>query len=257
MRRTVLMMSIFACICGMQALSAESAQALFDRAIRLKAQSLGAQADRLPGAETVESEARGLFTQAANLFEIEAQTDRRRWYEAGNARWWAGQADRAIRDYRRYLSFDAFRSEVWENLSQARAAAGTEVPGNEGILSRPWFLIFASLAAFFAGTAFLTFAFFMFFRKKVFRKTALIFVAAACCSGIVSFAGFTARGRMGIVIAETRGRKGDSEAYSPSPALPWKAGQEVWVDEVRDTWTRIRVGNTVSWVPTSSLTLFD
>ena len=130
--------------------ASDEAQGLFDRAISLKAAELqqnAANAQNASGAQT----SAALFETSARLFEADAAKDWRKWYEAGNARWWAGQSDRAILDYRRYLANDPFRGEVWENLSQARLAAGTVNPGHEGFLVWPWLLWFASGAAFAAG----------------------------------------------------------------------------------------------------------
>lgn len=229
--------------------ASEEAQKYFDQAIALKATGLNA--------ENNDTKAHDLFIHSAQLYEVEAFTDWHKWYETGNAYWWAGQSGRAILAYRRYLSHDSFRGEVWENLASARLSAGTEQPGHEGFLVWPWFLWFASVASFLAGIAFLLFSLFLFFKNKRLRTIALV-----CAIASLSFAGASAvsistRGKMAVIVTETQGRKGDSTVYAVSPERSWKVGQEVWVREVRNTWTRIEVGSVFSWVPSESLVSSD
>jgi len=194
-----------------------------------------------------------LFAQAADLFEAAAAVDWRRLYEAGNARWWAGRADMAIIDYRRYLAHDPLRGEVWENLAQARRKAGTQNPGHEGVLVWPWYLWLSSGASAVGGLAFLAFGLFLFFRAPQWRRRALYGGALTLCLAFGALGTLFARGDCAVLAAETAGRKGDAAVYAVWPAEPWKAGQEVWVTGSRDTWTRVRVGDTVSWVPTGAL----
>ncbi len=243
------MLVVFLGVINLSLVASESPRAIFDEAIKLKSESLKSMADR----DSYESKARELFVKAAELFEADAQDNWRDWYEAGNARWWAGQAEKAILDYRRYLLRDGFRGEAWENLAQARLKAGTTAPGREGFLIWPWFLYFAAAAAFLFGGAVLSIGINIYTRNARWRKSALAFGLAAICLAMASAGSMAARGQMAIVITETQGRKGDASVYSPWPASPWKAGQEAWITEVRDTWTRIRVGDTVSWVPSSAL----
>jgi tetratricopeptide (TPR) repeat protein len=264
-------LSLFA---AASAFAADDPQVLFDRAIKLKAAELAGESESsaaqanpapatgqgnqaasnvaAPSASSPETSV-ALFTEAARLFEIAAASDWRHWYEAGNARWWSGDPARAIVDYRRYLSHDPFRGEVWENLAEARRAAKTVDPGHEGVLVWPWYLWFASTAAFVAGLSSLAFALFLFFRKKNWRNVSVALLAAAVCFGAVSAVTFAARPEIAVVIADVQGRKGDSSVYAPFPADPWKAGQEAVVTERRDTWARVLVGQAASWVPLDSL----
>lgn len=257
-------LSLFA---AASAFAADDPQVLFDRAIKLKAAELAGgtaspaaltalTASDLSSPETsaaLFSESARLFSESARLFEIAAATDWRRWYEAGNARWWSGDPARAIVAYRRYLSRDPFRGEAWENLAEARRAAKTLDPGHEGFLAWPWYIWLASAAAFVAGLAALSFALYSFFRKKNWRAVSVALLAVAVCLGAASAAAFAARPEIAVVIADVQGRKGDSAVYAPFPADPWKAGQEAIVTERRDTWARVLVGSTASWVPLDSL----
>jgi tetratricopeptide (TPR) repeat protein len=243
------------------AFAADDPRALFDRAIQLKAaelagesESSAAQTNPAPATSlSIPETSAALFAESARLFEIAAASDWRQWYEAGNARWWSGDPARAIVDYRRYLAHDPFRGEVWENLAEARVAAKTVVPGHEGVLAWPWYLWFASAAAFVAGLSSLSFALFLFFRKKNWRTVSVALLAAAVCLGAVSAATYATRPEIAVAIADVQGRKGDSSVYAPFPADPWPAGQEAVVTERRDTWARILVGSTASWVPLDSL----
>jgi hypothetical protein len=199
------------------------------------------------------SESSGVFAEAARLFEMDASGDWRLRYEAGNARWWAGQYGQAIFDYRQYLARDAFRGEVWENLAEARRAAGTVAPGKEGFFSWPWHLWLAAFACFFASAAFLLFSLFVFMRKKSLIPASVGVLAVAVCLACGSAATLAFRKPVVVLAVETQGRKGDSSVYAPYPTTPWKEGQEAFVTETRDTWTRIIVGDTVSWVPSANL----
>lgn len=223
-----------------------------DDTIAANAKSLFADAIQKKSAG-LEDAALSLFAQAADLFEAAAAVDWRQLYEAGNARWWAGQADKAIVDYRRYLAHDPLRGEVWENLAQARRKAGTQNPGHEGVLVWPWYLWLASGAAAVGGLSFLAFSLFLFWRAPQWRRRALYGGVLTLCLGLGAAGTLFARGDCAVLAAETPGRKGDAAVYAVWPADPWKAGQEVWVTGTRDTWTRVRVGDTVSWVPTGSL----
>lgn len=218
------------------------AQGIFDEAIALR--------------ETEGSASEGsnaLFAESARLFEERAETDWRAWYEAGNARWWAGESGRAIVDYRRYLARDPLRAEAWENLAEARRSAGTANPGREGLLAWPWYLWLAALASFLAGAAALAHSLYLLVARKGWRRAALALLVAAGIAASGSAALIAARKPLAVAVVETQGRKGDSTAYARSPATPWKKGQEFWVLERRDTWVRARVGDAVTWVPASSL----
>lgn len=232
------------------AFASDDARSLFNEAIRLKETGQAAETSR------------DLFAKSAELFEDEATRDWHLWYEAGNARWWALESDRAAADYRRYLAHDYFRGEVWENLAEARRSAQTENPGNEGFSAWPWPLWFVSAAALVAGLGALAFSIFLFLKKTSAGKRSWLHVSVACASIALAFAlaggiSYVARGKIAIVARETPGRKGDSSVYAVWPATPWKAGQEVFIDETRDTWTLVRVGKTVSWVPSDCLIRID
>jgi hypothetical protein len=222
--------------------ASEDGQTLFDQGIRL------ISASRAKG-ESAPPESKALFVRSAQIFETNAVSDWHFWYEAGNARWWSGQADRAIVDYRRYLEKDALRGEVWENLAQARLTAGTQTPGNEGPWIWPWYLWLASAAAFSGGISFFAFSLFLLSRKKSWRTGALFCAAFALCLGLTASFLLVTRAHIAVLTAQTQGYKGDSDAYAPWPAEPWKSGQEVQLLDIRDTWAQIRVGATISWVP--------
>lgn len=226
----------------------EDPQSLFDQAIELRSTAMKSTDVFANSDPSI-----ALFSRAADLFESKAATDFRFWYEAGNARWWEGRPDRAVLDYRRYLSRNPFRSEVWENLSQARAIAGTKAPGGEGFLSWPWFLWLAAGAAFFAGLSVLLFSLYLFFRTRALKKSVIVFFASTIICALFGAVSFASRGDIAIFLIETQGRKGDSSVYAPWSSEKWKAGQEAWILEMRDTWTRARVGSTVFWVPSESL----
>ncbi len=179
------------------------------------------------------------------------------WYEAGNARWWSGSADRAILDYRRALARDPFRGAAWQNLSEARKDAGTADPGHEAFLGYPWHVWFASFAAFFAGLAFFCLSFFLLTGKSRRRSIAVGSLAIAVGFGAGAALTLALRKPMAVFAVETQGRKGDSAAYAPYPEKPWPSGQEAWVIERRDTWVRVRVGSTFSWVQSASLSPVD
>lgn len=236
----------------------EDPQSLFDQAIVLKSNARNSAVVNSTVVDNADVSTNSdpsvaLFSRAADLFESKAAIDFRFWYESGNARWWEGRADRAVIDYRRYLSRDPFRSEVWENLSQAREAAGTKAPGGEGLLRWPWFLWLGAGTAFFAGLSVLLFSLYLFFRTTVLKKNVMVFVACTIVCVVLGAASFALRGDISVVLIETQGRKGDSSVYAPLPTEKWKAGQEVWILETRDTWIRARVGSTVFWVPSESL----
>ena len=242
------------------AFAADDARTLFDQAIRLRAsEQAGNQLSAAPATSAASDvSSHDLFAKSAGLFETEAMRDWRAWYEAGNARWWAGDADKAIADYRRYLAHDYFRGEAWENLAEARHSAQTENPGSEGFLAWPWPLWCLSAAAFVAGLAALSLAVSLFLKKTSARKrhwkTASIALASvALVFFLASGVTYAARGKMAVIASEMQGHKGDSSVYAVWPATAWKAGQEVFVTETRNTWTRIRVGSTVSWVPSDCL----
>jgi hypothetical protein len=248
---------LFFAFAASSAFAADDPRGLFDQAIRLRASELAGPAAVTSGALSAES-SHDLFAKSAELFETESLRDWRLWYEAGNARWWAGDSDKAIGNYRRYLSHDYFRGEVWENLAEARRSAQTQDPGNEGFLAWPWPLWVLSAAALVAGLAALAFSFFLFLKKASEAKRPWLHVSAVLASVALALAlasgiAYAARGNVAVIAKETQGRKGDSSVYAVWPATPWKAGQEVFIAETRDTWTRIRVGKTVSWVPSDCL----
>ena len=87
-----------ACVFATAAETAHAeASARFAEAMRLRAES---------GESSEVSDS--LFTKAADLFESSAREDWRFWFEAGNARWWAGDGAGAVIAYRRYLARDPF-----------------------------------------------------------------------------------------------------------------------------------------------------
>ncbi len=236
---------LLSCVCFF-ASAAETAHAeasaRFAEAMRLRAES---------GESSEVSDS--LFTQAADLFESSAREDWRFWFEAGNARWWAGDGAGAVIAYRRYLARDPFNPRVWHNLSRARTLAGTIPPSGERFLGWPWHLWLASLAALLLGSAALLFAFFLFFRKRPLLRSSVaagIFALAAAlsCAGSVLLSRPQA-----VILTETQGRRGDSAVYAPLPAEPLKRGQEVRILGSRDTWSRVVVGTVECWVPTASL----
>jgi hypothetical protein len=234
--------------------ASEDPSVLFREAISLEESALKPD----PGSSSENSQvsndcAKNLFSKSALLYESAAANDWKFWYEAGNARWWASDPSRAIVDYRRYLANDAFRIEVWENLSEARKAAGTLNPGHEGLGEWPWHLWLASAAACIAGLACLSFGLFLFFRKRPWRNATFTLCSIAVFLALGSVICLGLRKPLAVIVTETQGRKGDSSVYAAFPTSPWKSGQEVWITEVRDTWTRILVGGTVSWVPSQSI----
>ena len=252
---------LFIAFAAQAAFAADDARSLFDEAIRLRASEQAGSAAVTSGAPSVES-SHELFAKSADLFEAEAARDWHLWYEAGNARWWAGDADKAIGNYRRYLAHDYFRGEAWENLAEARRSAQTQDPGNEGVFAWPWPLWLLSAAALIAGFAALSFSVSLFLRKTSLRKRSWRTASIALGSVALAFAlasgiSYAARGDIAVIAKETPGRKGDSSVYAVWPATPWKAGQEVFIAETRDTWTRVRVGKTVSWVPSDCLIRID
>jgi len=251
MKRRYIALVAATLLCGIAAGAQEAAnadpQALFDRAIALKAAKNSASAES----------AQTLFAESARLFEIAAASDWHRWYEAGNAAWWAGQNGRAIRDYRAYLAHDPFASAVWENLAEARRSAGTLDPGHEGVLSWPWCLWLASTAAALVGLAALAFSLWLFFRRRPWRSLAVALLIAGAVVGVGCGVSALARPQVAVFVVETVGRKGDSSAYAASPAAPWLVGQEAVVAERRGAWVRILVGNVVSWVPAANLAGLD
>ncbi len=242
MKRIILCLAfaLFSSVIVLPLFSAEDPRMIFDKAIALKENAK-------------DEEAQLLFVQAADLFESLSASDWHHWYEAGNSFWWAARPDRAVLDYRRYLSHDPFRGEVWENLAQARQAAGTRAPGHEGFLFWPWFLWLASAAAFCIGLSVLFFSLHLFFRARSWRKAAVVLFFIAFFLSLGASVSFAARGKIGVVITSTQGRKGDASVYAPWPADMWKAGQEAWITGQKDTWTRILVGDTVSWIPSDSI----
>lgn len=201
--------------------------------------------------------AAALFTEAADLFETAAREDWRFWFEAGNARWWAGDGAGAVIAYRRYLARDPFNPRVWQNLGSARRLAGTIPPANEGFLGWPWKLWSASLAAFLAGASLLLFSLFLFFRKPSFRTASSTVLACAAVAALLCAGAVLLSRPAAVILCETQGRMGDSAMYTPLPAEPLKPGQEVRILGSRDTWSRVRVGSVECWVPSETLNVID
>ena len=189
-----------------------------------------------------------LFKSSAIGFESAASSDYRHWFDAGTARFCAEEPALAILDLRRFLAHDYFRAEAWENLAEARKAALTRSPGGEGPSVWPWSLWFIDAAALTFGLALLAFGVFLFTRKKSFlRLTCGIAVLTVLFSGATAVS-LAVREPLAVILADTQGRKGDADVYSPQPANPWKAGQEVWIIGQRGDWIRIKVGADTSWI---------
>lgn len=252
------MLLLTACLAGLVPLAAD-APSDFRQALELIVQ---AQADQSAGGLATDTSADGnkaktqaleLFAKAAIDYERQAGADYRRWYEAGNARWWAQQAGRAILDYRRYLAHDPFRAEVWENLAQARASAGTLAPGGEGIGAWPWTIWLLHALALGAGLAALAAGLWLWSRRRAWLRLAIGLAALALLCGAGIGWQRLAPARLAVVLAETQGRKGDAAVYAAQPTQPWNPGQEAWITERRAGWARLDVGGTTSWVPESAI----
>ncbi len=196
-----------------------------------------------------------LFEQSAQAFESMAEQDHALWYEAGNARWWAGQAGLAVLNYRRFLSHDPFRNEVWENLAQARLAAQTIELAGEGLGSWPWSLWFLTSAGISLSFAALTLALKIYTRKTVFARLGLGLGIACLVFALAATISQANRPQLGVVLIETQGRKGDSEVYAIWPEAALKLGQEVWIKEERDGWFRVELGQTSTWLRASVVRL--
>jgi hypothetical protein len=201
--------------------------------------------------------AQELFKQAANQFESAAGSDYRAWYDAGTARYCAGQAGLGSLDLRRYLSHNYFRAEAWDNLAQARKAAGTVAPGNEGVATWPWALWFLVTAAIgLSLSAFCGGLYLLIRRRSALSLSVALGVTALCC-GVASGVSYFSRQPLAVVIVETQGRKGDAAVYGPQPESPWKLGQEAWVTAERSGWVRLEIGGQISWVPRESVEIIE
>ncbi len=224
-----------------------SAQALdqgeesFNRALALME-----EAHSRPGAE---AEALALFEDAATSYETAADADYRWWYEAGNARWWAHEAGAAIIDFRRYLVHDPFDAKVWENLAEARKSAGTTPLSGERLGDWPWALWFLYAGAASFGIALLGFGLFAWSRRKIWSRAGKAASALTVLFALSFGAYWILRPRVGVILTETQGRKGDAAVYAAQPEDPWKRGQEAWIRGARDGWVELQVGASTSWVP--------
>jgi hypothetical protein len=199
------------------------------------------------------SRAQELFKEAAQRFEASSDTDYRAWYDAGTARYCAGQAGLAALDLRRYLAHNYFRAEAWENLAQARKAAGTVAPGNEGVAAWPWALWFLAAAAISLSLAFLGGGLYVLIRRRPAFIAGAALGVAALCFGLASGVSYFSRQPLAVVIVETQGRKGDAAVYGPQPGNAWKQGQEAWITAERSGWLRLEIGGQISWVPKESV----
>jgi len=198
-----------------------------------------------------------LFKSSAIGFESVASSDYRRWFDAGTARFCAGEPALAILDLRHFLAHDYFRAEAWDNLSEARKSALTRAPGGEGPSVWPWSLWFLDTAALSFGLALLAFGAFLFSRKKAFFR-----LTCGLAAIMVLFSGATAvslavREPLAVILADTQGRKGDADVYAPQPSAPWKAGQEAWIIGKRGDWIRIKVGSDFSWIRQDSVEIIS
>jgi len=194
-----------------------------------------------------------LFKSSAIGFEASASSDYRHWFDAGTARICSEQPALAILDLRRFLVRDYFRAEAWDNLDEARKSALTRAPGGEGPSVWPWSLWFLDIAALSLGLALLLLGVFIFTRKKSFLRLTCGIAAVMILFSVATAVSLAVREPLVVILADTQGRKGDADVYSPQPAAPWKAGQEAWVVGKRGDWIRIKVGSDISWVRQDSV----
>jgi len=198
-----------------------------------------------------------LFKSSAMGFEAVASSDYRHWFDAGTARFCASEPALAIVDLRRFLVHDYFRAEAWDNLAEARKSALTRAPGGEGPAVWPWSLWFLDAASLTFGLALLALGVFLFTRKKsILRLTCGIAAITILFSGATALS-LAVREPLAVILADTQGRKGDANVYSPQPAAPWKAGQEAWIIGKRGDWIRIKVGADFSWIPRDSVEIIN
>ncbi len=224
---------------------AADASSDFTRAVGLMGQS---QTD-----PALKAEAKTLFEAAFRDYESRAEGDYRFWYEAGNARWWSGDAARAILDYRKYLVHDPFRVEVWENLAVARKSAGTMDPGVEGPGGWPWALWLLDALSLLGGLTVLVGGIWLWNRKPVWLRAVIFVFSFAVLAGLGLGLVQVLPERLAVSIIPVQGHKGDAEVYIAQPLEPWRAGQEFRVQELRNAWARVTVGATLSWVPVSAI----
>ena len=262
---------------------AERAQALFDKAIALRAEELQASAykggNARSGAAVGPSTA--LFEEAARLFEAASigsdsnggadsspdsgdttiplddysrSSGETWWYEAANAWWWAGQSARAVSLYRRHLALHPFHGAAWENLAEARRDAGTLDPGGETLLDWPWHIWLGAGAALFSSFALSFLALHAFLgraapgaRRSLRAAIGLGSLALVCTLALPLLVAFERP--VVVLLAPAQGRMGDGDVYAPRPEAPWKAGQEGRLVAERAGWICMKVGSVESWVP--------
>jgi len=199
------------------------------------------------------AEALALFSDAATSYEAAAVSDYRWWYEAGNARWWAQEAGAAIIDFRRYLVHNPFDARVWENLAEARKSAGTIPLSGERLGDWPWALWFLYAGAAGFGLALLGFGLFAWSRRRIWIRAGKAASALTVLFALSFGAYWILRPRVGVILTEIQGRKGDAAVYAAQPEEPWKRGQEAWIRGERDGWIEIQVGSSSSWVPSYTM----
>lgn len=209
--------------------------------------------------------AQRLYAQSALCFERVIDSDIRNaplYYNAGNARFQAGDIGRAILNYRRAERLAPGDDDLLHNLSHVRKQREDSIPESNQSRALRTVLFWhydlpAPVRAIIFALAYLAFwvaAIILLFRRRAeLRWTAIVAFALA-----MLFAGSLAldltrpsRAPEGVVLAdEVIARQGDGAAYRPAFSTPIHAGSEFRLVEAREKWLRVELSDgRKCWIP--------
>lgn len=189
------------------------------------------------------SPSREKFLQAASTWESGGDQTPEALFNAGLSWLRADQPERALSPLRKYLALNPWDREAQELLRTARSWGELKDPGGLSFWFldwKTWYLTALSLLS----LPLLGWSAWRVYRNQKLHWLPLLLVLSAAPAFLNS--PFPQAGQLKISV---QGRRGDGEFYPPVQNTLWSAGQEVWIMEVRPSWSRVQVGNLSAWVP--------